>query len=77
MDSSDTLQGPDSIDPAGLYRQIRQKISGQDFEKFASVIERFNSGNQSASDAILAIRELLDDESLTFQMSRLISDASI
>jgi hypothetical protein len=77
--SSDSIQNVlksnSAVDAAMLYRTIKQKVSKPVFDEFASVISMFNAGTKSPLQTIEQVSELLRDDELTLQMSRLICNA--
>lgn len=64
-----------SIEPAILYRQIRECVTPMVFEQFADCIAKFNNG-MDTSTTIKEIEVLVPDERLRKLMTRLILDAS-
>ena len=65
-----------AVDPATLYRQIRECVSPLVFEQFADCIAKFNNGMDTAT-TIKEIESLVPDEILRSLMNRLILDASL
>jgi hypothetical protein len=65
----------DTIDPAQLYRMIRQCISAEEFEEFARIIGSFNRGS-NPQKTIEDVKRLVPDQRLVGQMTRLILNAS-
>lgn len=65
----------ESIDPAQLYRLIRQCISAEEFEEFAKVIGNFNRGSDPKK-TIDDVKRLVPDESLVNQMTTLVLNAA-
>ena len=65
----------EQIEPAQLYRNIRQCISAEEFEEFASVIGNFNRG-LDPQKTIEDVKRLVPDEKLVNQMTRLVLNAA-
>jgi hypothetical protein len=63
------------IDAAELYRTIKEKISKEAFDRFATAITLFNAGSKTPLQTIEEVGGLLQDEDLTLQMSKLICSA--
>jgi hypothetical protein len=71
--NSNAING--KIDPARLYKSIRDALTPAAFETFAGTVSRFNNGAISASETVLATGRLLGRGALADDMTRLILDA--
>jgi hypothetical protein len=65
----------EQIDPALLYKMIRQCISAEEFEQFAAVIGNFNRGSDPQK-TIEDVKRLVPDEKLVEQMTTLVLNAA-
>ncbi|KAJ3123037.1 hypothetical protein HK098_002257 [Nowakowskiella sp. JEL0407] len=63
------------IDAPTLYKMIRDALTAQDFEEFASNVAAFNSSNQTADETIKNIGRIVKDRTLFMQMKTLILTA--
>ncbi|KAJ3183417.1 hypothetical protein HDU87_006736 [Geranomyces variabilis] len=67
--------GPNNIDAAGLYREIRKRLAPADFEAFASSVAAFNAGTQSPKETVERVAGIVKDRRLASCMSDLIYSA--
>ncbi len=63
------------VDPAALYRNIRDSLDPSSFQEFANTVAAFNTGKSSASQTVDCIKRILGSGSLCDQMTRLILEA--
>jgi hypothetical protein len=75
LEKTKQLEAKTAVDAATLYRSIKQKVSKEAFDDFASAITAFNTGSKTPMQAIEEIRSILKDDDLTLQMSKLICNA--
>ena len=73
MESSNMESSP--VDASTLYKLIRQVLTQEAFESFASTIASFNAGHLSADDTVREVYRIVGQGDLSDQMSRLILDA--
>lgn len=64
-----------SVDAPTLYKQIREVLTPEEFDQFATCIANFNAGSLSARETIQSMSGLIKVNSLVQQMKGLISKA--
>lgn len=63
------------LDAQTIYGKIRESTSSQEFQKFAGIINQFNSQQITVSETMEKVEEIVKDQDLIEQMRTLVYKA--
>ncbi len=59
------MKSREEMDPKILFKEVKNKINPQDFEKFLMIVRQLNKGLMGMQAALMHLRPLIGDELMT------------